>query len=450
MRPPALKIGISGVRGIAGESLTPRIVTSFAAAFGTWCGPGTILIGTDTRPSREMLAQAAVAGLLSVGSTPVCLGIVPLPSLQYHARHSDAVGAVCVTASHNLVEWNALKFFGPDGSALRPSQFAELTDLYHQGFYPRVRAEDIRETRTDASAVAKHRAGVLAAVDAGLIRSRRLTVAVDCCNGAAAEAAPEFLRALGCRVIEVHTNSAAPFPRNPEPAAENLEDLCRAVAESGAAVGLALDADADRLAIVGERGRPLGEDCTVALAADHLLGRRGSPVVVSLPTSRLVDEIARRHGSAVHRTRVGESHVVERMHACGAAIGGEGNGGVVVPAVNPCRDGFVAMALLLEMIAERRAGPEEIRSQWPPYAMVKRRMPCRARDVAAFLRLMRHLYRDDELDLTDGVLVRRPDRWLHIRGSNTEPVLRIIAEAPTDEEAQGLVQHALTYLRSPG
>jgi phosphomannomutase len=448
--PLSLKIGLAGVRGIVGTSLTPQLVTSFAAAFGTYCGAGPIVIGTDTRPSREMLTHAAVAGLLSVGCTPVILGIVPLPTLQCHVRKVGAAGGVCITASHNPMEWNALKFLGADGTTLRSNQFAELTDLYHQGLYPRVSSFRIQECRLDDSAVAAHRETILSAINEVAIRSRHFKVAVDCCNGAAYRAAPEFLKALGCQVIELHTDPNAPFPRNPEPVPESLGALCQAVRESGADLGFAQDADADRLAVVNERGEPLGEDCTIALVLDHLLPRRPGPVVVSMSTSRMADDVAARHSSVIHRTRVGEVHVLERMLAIGSRIGGEGNGGVIAPAVNPCRDSFVAMAYLLEALAETKSVISDLRSQLPSYAMVKHRIAGRSRDAASFLRLVRHLFRDDEMDLTDGVRVLWPDRWVHVRASNTEPLIRIIAEAPTETEANQLVQRVAEYLRPPG
>jgi phosphomannomutase len=446
---PSLKIGLSTVRGIAGKSLTPQLVTSFAAAFGAYCGRGPVLIGTDTRPSRHMIAQAVLAGLMSVGSKPITLGIAPLPALQFRVRETDAVGGICISASHNPEEWNALKFFGPDGIILRSNQFAELTDLYHQGVYPRVPASAIQEVSEDPHALVSHQERVRKAVDVGLIRGRRFRVAVDCCNAASYRAAPEFLRELGCEVIELNTDPAAAFPRNPEPLPENIGTLCRTACEASVDIGFALDADADRLAVVDEHGVPLGEDCTVALAFHRFLTRNPGPVVVSLSTSRIIDDVAAFHGVTAHRSRVGEVHVLERMRECGAVIGGEGNGGVIVPALNPCRDSFVAMALILELLAESRVPLSEFRSRWPRYATIKHRVDCRSRDAASFLRLVRHLYRGTRIDTTDGVLVRWQDRWLHMRGSQTEPVLRIIAEAPTEEDARLLIQRVLEFLRPP-
>ena len=442
----SLKVGISGVRGIVGESLTPQLVTSFAAAFGNYCGAGPILVGTDNRPSREMIKQAAVAGLLSVGCTPVDVGIVPIPALMMHVRQAGALGGISISASHNPIEWNALKFIGPDGIVLRPNQAAELTDLYHQGVFSRVGAGEISEERCDGSTLQRHRDAVLGAVNLAAIRARRFKVAVDCCNGAASRAAPQFLSALGCDVVELNTDTGKPFPRSPEPLPENIGELCDAVRSSGADLGFAEDADADRLAVVNECGEPIGEDCTVALAVFHTLRHKPGPVVVNASTSRMVDDIAASHGVPVYRTRVGEIHVVEKMLQCGAVIGGEGNGGVILPSVNHCRDSFVGMALILDALAELGGTISELRARIPSYAMVKEKLLCQARDMAPSLRLLQDLYKEEVVDLTDGVKVLWPDRWLHARPSNTEPILRLMAEAPTQPEAQALLMQAIECL----
>jgi phosphomannomutase len=446
----SLKIGVSGVRGIVGESLTPRLVTSFAAAFGTYCGAGPILVGTDTRPSREMLRHAVMAGLLSVGSTPVDVGIVPVPSLMLHIRQVGAFGGICISASHNPIEWNALKFIGHDGIVLRPNQAAELADLYHQGVYPRVSALEMTEPRFDDSTIRRHCEAVLSAVKVDQIRSCHFKVAVDCCNGAAFRATPKFLRELGCEVMELNTDPERPFPHNPEPLSENIADLCRVVKESKADLGFAQDADGDRLALVSEEGQPLGEDCTVALAVRHWLNKRRGPVVVNVSTSRMVEDIAAQRGCKVFRSRVGEINVVERMIECGAEIGGEANGGVILRPVNPCRDSFVGMALVLEALAEEGVTLGHMRSLIPSYAMVREKLICPARDIAPSLRMLKHLYRHEQLDLTDGVKVVRSHSWLQARPSNTEPVIRLDAEAPTEAEARAFVSEALECLCPSG
>jgi len=442
----SLKIGISGVRGVVGDSLTPQLVASFAGAFGTYCGAGPILVGTDSRPSREMVKQAVIAGLLGTGCIPVDLGIVPVPALQLHVRQAGAFGGICITASHNPIQWNALKFFGSDGIILRPNQAEELVDLYHQGMYARVPAEGIHTVRTDDSTLRRHWEAIFSAVDVEAIRRRRFKVAVDCCNGAASKATPEFLRALGCQVVELYTDPDRPFPHNPEPIPENIGDLCRVVQESGADIGFAQDADADRLAIVNERGEPLGEECTLALAVRHVLKRRPGPVVVNVSTSMMIDRIAEQFHCPVIRTKVGEVNVVEAMLAHKAPIGGEGNGGVIMPSLNPCRDSFVGMALILEALGEEGGSISEMRARLPVFAIVKDKTPCPTREIAPALRYLEGIYRHQTLNLIDGLTVVWPDRWVQARGSNTEPIVRVIAEAPTEAEAQALVQEVFGHL----
>jgi len=448
MRPSTtLKISLSGLRGIVGESLTPQLVTSFASAFGTYCGPAPVVVGTDTRPSREMVTQAASAGLLSVGCTPVDIGIVPVPTLQHHVRNTGSGGGICITASHNPMEWNSLKFFGHDGIALRSNQLAELTDLHHQGVYDRVSADQIRSPSWDDSAPEQHRDTILKLVDVDLIRSRRFMVVADCCNGAASRVTPGFLEKLGCQVIELNTDPTRPFSRKPDPVEDNISALCESVKSCGADIGFAQDADGDRLAIVSEKGTALGEDSTIALTVQHFLKRQPGPVVVSLSTSRMVDAVTSEREVPLYRTCVGEIHVIEKMMECGAQIGGEGSGGVIVPAANPCGDSFVAMSLLLEMLAVDGRTVGELSGELPNYHMLKTRIPCLPRDVAPAIRLLRYFYRNSELDLTDGVKIIWPDRWIHVRGSNTEPVLRLVAEAESEESAQSLMDDVMEYMR---
>jgi phosphomannomutase len=445
--PPSLKIGVSGVRGIAGTSLTPEIVAAFSAAFGTYCGPGPIAIGTDTRPSRVIVAPAVTAGLLSVGCVPVQLGVVPTPTLQFHVHQHGEAGGISITASHNPEEWNALKFCTGAGEALRPYQFSELLDLYHQGVYARVDADRVPEIRDDRDAVAEHLRAVTAFVDVASIKRRGFRVVVDCCNAAASEVTPGFLRDLGCEVIEIHTDPDQPFPRDPEPVADHLSALSAAVLAHEADIGFAQDADADRLALVDELGRPPGEDFTVALAARRVLQERPGPVVVSVSTSRMIESIADARGCPVYRCPVGEAHVLEKMAEVGAPVGGEGNGGVIVPEINRCRDSFVAIALVLEHLVREGSPVSRVLASLPPCGITKVSVPCRSRDASAYLRLMKRVYGDAELDLTDGVKVNWPDRWLLIRASNTEPLVRLTAEAEDPTEARRLIDAALEYFR---
>jgi phosphomannomutase len=448
-QPLSLKIGPSGVRGVVGESLTPQLVTSFAAAFGTYCGAGPILVGTDTRPSGEMLKQAAIAGLLSVGCTPIDVGVVPVPALMLHVRETGAFGGICISGRHGSLEWNALKFIGSGGLALRANQAAELTDLYHQGVYPRVRAADMSDVRADASTTARHLRAVAGAVDVERIRARKLRIAIDTQGGAASTPTPRFLADLGCEVAMVGAGVPGSSSARPESDESDLSGLCELVRHSGADAGFAQDADADRLVVVDEQGTLLGEDMTVVLAVQRWLERKPGPVVVSVAVSRMVDDVAASAGCPVHRSRVGEANVVEAMTEHGAEVGGEGDGGVILLPVNPCRDSFAAMAVILEAMAVSGSSVGALRARVPRYAMVRERLLCAARDIAPSLRLIKTLFRGERFDLTDGVKVTWPDRWLLARPAGTEPVIRLAAEAPTEAEARSLVNRVIEVL-SPG
>jgi phosphomannomutase len=442
----SLKIGLPGVRGVIGESLTPQLVTGFAAAFGTYCGAGPILVGTDARPTGEMIKEAAIAGLLSVGCTPVDAGVVPVPSLMLHVRETGALGGLSVGGSHGSLEWSTLRFIGPGGLALRANQAAELTDLYHQGVYPRVRALDMAEVRTDATSCDRHLRAVTRAVDVGRIKERKLRVAVDPRGRTASPPTLRLLEALGCGVVPVDAGGGEAFPASPEPDEASLAALGELVRRSGADVGFAQDSDADRLVVVDEQGTSLGPDATVALVVQRWLERQAGPVVVSVSTSRMVDDVAARFERPVHRSPVGEAHVVAAMKEHGAEVGGEGDGGAIVLPVNPCRDSFVAMALVLEAMVVSGQTVAALRSRVPRYSMVRERLLCPARDIAPSLRLIRSLFPGERIDLTDGVKVTWPDRSLLARSSVTDPVIRLEAEAPTEDDARALVNRVLEAL----
>jgi phosphomannomutase len=447
-QPRSLKIGPSGVRGVIGESLTPQLVTGFAAAFGTYCGAGPILVGTDTRPSGEMVKRAAIAGLLSVGCTPVDVGVVPVPALMLHVREAGAFGGIAVSESHGPLEWTALRFISSEGLTLRANQAAELTDLYHQGSYPRVRAADMSEVGTDTTSSSRHLRAIEGAVDVESIRRKGLTVAVDPRGGTCAAPTRGLLEGLGCEVVSGQEEEEA-CPANPEPTDEVLARLGERVRRAGADVGFAQDADGDRLVVVDEGGASLGPDATVVLVVQRWLARRPGPVVVTVATSRMVDDVAARLDCPVHRSRVGEAHVIEAMKERQAEVGGEGDGGVIVLPVNPCRDSFTAMALILESMAASGQSVSALRAEIPHYAMVRERLLCPPRDIAPSLRVVEGLFPGEQIDLTDGVKVIWPDRWLLARPSASGPVIRLAAEGPTEAEARSLVNRVLEVL-SPG
>jgi phosphomannomutase len=438
----SLKVSVSGVRGVIGESLTPRLAARFAQAFGTYLGGGKVVVGRDARSSGPMLQEAVTAGLLSVGCRPVDAGLCPIPSFQVLTKALQARGGVSITASHNPGEWNGLKFVGGAGFFLDRPRFAEFIEIYHQGEFALVRAEKMKPAAREEEPLRPHLERLLAALDADLIKRGRFRVAVDCANGAGAALVPEFLRRLGCRPVLVNAVPHGRFERPPEPVPENLGALGRAVRARRADVGFAQDADADRLAVVDEAGRPLGEELTLALAVKRVLSSRAAgPVVVNLSTTRAIDDIAAAAGVPVFRTRIGEINVVEEILDRGAAVGGEGNGGVIWPAVHPCRDSFTAMGLVLELMAATGKAPSALRREIPVYHMVKDKVSGTAGRAHAIGKALRKKYAGKgEVVTLDGVKVVFADSWVHLRPSNTEPIIRVVAEARTRAEAARLVR----------
>ncbi|MGE0884855.1 MAG: phosphoglucosamine mutase [Blastocatellales bacterium] len=440
---PTLKISISGVRGVVGQSLTPTLLARFAEAFGTYVGSGTIVIGRDTRTSGEMVRQAVIAGLLSSGCRVIDLGVCPVPTVQLIVRQHKASGGIAITASHNPAEWNALKFVNSEGLFLSAGQARELLDIYHQGDYTKVAGSEMRgiQRLNDAAtgALDAHIRAIVDAVGKLPVRNRKLKVALDSCNGAASVIAPRLLEELGAEIVTINTTPDGSFPRGAEPVAENLSALCQLVKDSKADVGFAQDMDADRLAVVDERGEPIGEDSTLVLAARYVLGKTAGAVVTNLSTSSAMDDVARMFGCTLHRSKIGEANVTEMMQQVGAIIGGEGNGGVIYPKINFCRDSQVAMALILHLLAESGRTVSDLMSDLPRYWMIKEKLPCPSDKISAALKMIRNDYADQQMDLRDGVKVIFDDGWLHVRGSNTEPIIRIVAEAQSELRAKQIL-----------
>lgn len=446
----ALKVGISGVRGVVGQSFTPQLATGFAQAFGIYVGGGSVVVGRDTRTTGTMVEHSVVAGLLSVGCTPMTAGVAPTPTVLMLTRQLHAAGGIAITASHNAAPWNALKFIGPDGLFLSPSHAEELLDVYHQQVFPQVAEDSLRRAQSIDSPVAAHMARVAAYVDTPAIRRRHWKVAVDCCNGVGALYSQEFLAGtFGCRVTAIHDRPDGRFERPPEPLPAHLGALGEAVRAHGCDVGFAQDPDGDRLAIVDETGRPIGEDLTLAFGIRQVLARhRQGPVAVNLTASRCVDDVVRPYGQDVVRTPTGEINVCEAMLRVGAVAGGESNGGLIVPEVHPCRDSYTAMALVLELMTHQDASISALREEIPRYAQHKESIPIRPGQAPAVLRRVRRFFSDQKLDLTDGVYVDGPDFWIHIRRSNTEPILRLTAEAPDVQTVQHLADTARAQIQA--
>ncbi len=454
-----LMVGVSGVRGIVGRDLTPEFIARYAAAFGTWAAAGTrprrgcrpaVVLARDARTSGPMFAAAAAAGLMSVGCDVIDLGLATTPTAELAVEHHRAAGGVILTASHNPIEWNALKFVGPDGIFLDTEAGGRVAALADDGALARADFAGIGTVRPDDAALGRHLDALLAlpAVAARAVRRRRFRVALDTVRGVAGPAMLALLDRLGCRVAAVNTETDGHFPRPPEPVPENLRQLGALVRRHRADVGFAVDPDGDRLAVVDERGRAIGEDYTVAFAVRAVLGagprrrrRGGAPTVVcNLSTSLVVDDAARAFGATVLRTPVGEAHVARAMVAHRSAVGGEGNGGAMYPALHVGRDAPVGAALTLALLARAGQSVSDLVGAAPRYAIVKRKAETGGVQLGAVYQSLRRRFPDASSDTQDGLRLAWPDRWLHVRPSNTEPIVRFIAEAPDRGDAAALAE----------
>lgn len=440
-----LKVAVSGVRGVVGATFTPQLAATFAQAFGTYIGAGPVVVGRDTRPSGLMIEQAVVAGLQSVGCTPVLAGITPTPSLLMISARLGIRGGIAITASHNPADWNALKFIGPDGLFLSEIRAQELFDIYHQQDFPLVAEHEIRTVREEKYPTEDHFKRILDYVDVAAIRNRKLKIAVDCGNGVGALYSPFLLGTLlGCEVVPVFDTPSGLFEREPEPLPQHLDVLRRVVVDQKCDIGFAQDPDGDRLAVVDETGAPLGEDMTLALAVWQVLAEheRG-PVCVNVPTSRVVEVIAGYHACPVIRTRIGEINVAEAMIKHKAVIGGENIGGVMISRIHPCRDSFAGMAVIAELLARKGRPVSALIAEWPRFAIARGKRAIRPDAAPAILRQLRQAHDPATINLLDGLFIDEGDHWVHVRRSNTESVMRVTAEAATPEMARALVDRYL-------
>ncbi|HEX2449629.1 MAG TPA: phosphoglucosamine mutase [Gemmatimonadales bacterium] len=443
-----LMISVSGMRGQVGTDLTPELVARHAAALGAWAaaqGRPLVVLGRDTRTSGPMFSRAATAGLMSVGADVIDLGVVPTPTTQLAVEHHHAGAGLILTASHNPIEWNALKLVGPDGIFLDAEAGAAVRALAESG-PKRASWNGIGGVRDDPDAVGRHLDAILSlpVIDVAAIRARRFHVALDCVRGAGGVAIPPLLDRLGVRMSGIHLEPDGRFPHPPEPVPENLQDLGRLVRESGADLGLAVDPDVDRLALVDESGAPIGEDYTLAFAVRAVLGgnRDAKPVVVvNLSTSLVVEDAARDHGARFVRAPVGEANVARAIRDEGAVIGGEGNGGVILPALHTGRDAPLGVALILHYLAKVGGSLSGVVAGSPRYVILKAKGP-RGPKLGPLYDRLRRRFPDASVDDRDGLRLAWRDRWLHVRPSGTEPIVRLIAEAPTAADAESLVSAA--------
>ncbi len=436
-----LKIGITGVRGIVGETFTPEVAVGFAQAFATYLDTGRILVCRDTRLSGPMVRSAVAAGLLAAGCEVIDLGICPTPSLQLAIASLKADGGIAVTAGHNPAQWNALKFVRDDGLYLNPLQAEELLDIFHQGEFAKAKWNEIEPAIQRHDPIERHIELLRTGFDVSAIRARRLKVAVDCCNGACSRLIPRWLAELGCEVLAINDDPNGAFPHRPEPTPETMAQLSAVVKAGHADIGFAHDADGERLGIVTELGDPLSEELTFALATRIRLEQSAGPIVTNVSTTGAIEQIAARYGGSVVRTQVGQTYISEAMLEHDAILGGEGSGGVTVPQVHLTHDSAAAIGLILEGLARSDERVSDIVQQLPRLVMLKHNLAVEPNRLYSVLQDFRVAIERERLacDLTDGIKVNLPEGWIHVRASNTESMIRVIVEADDAPKARRLL-----------
>lgn len=439
-------ISVSGLRGIVGTSLTPVIASRYTAAFATLAPKGPILITRDSRPSGAMLAQAIEAALQACGRDTIQAGVVATPTTGVLVRQLGAAGAMIITASHNPSPYNGLKLVSAEGRVIPARPGREVLERYRAGEFAWAAHDGLGQARECPDPHAAHLQAVLATVDVERIRGAGFSVLLDSNRGAGAVLGRRLLEALGCRVTHLGATPDGQFEHLPEPTAENLAGVLDAVRQAGADVGFCQDPDADRLAVIDATGRYLGEEYTLAMCVDHVLRHRRGPVVANCSSSRMTEDLAGMYNVGYMRSAVGEANVVDAMQATGAIFGGEGNGGPIDPRVGYIRDSFVGMALLLDAMAARRATVAQLADQLPRYAIHKTKMNLAAEKVPAATEALIGRFPEAKADRLDGLRLDFPTGWLLVRASNTEPIVRAVAEAVTAEEAQRLCREAAEVL----
>jgi phosphomannomutase len=445
-------VSISGIRGVVGESLTPETIVKYGAAFAEYCNHGTIIVGRDGRITGKIAANILVSTLLSAGCDVIAIGIVPTPTVAIAIERFKAAGGISLTASHNPMQWNGLKFMGPDGLFLDAAENKKFWNIADTRTPAYAEWNNLGKHTPDDTMLQYHidRALSLPYLNKEVIRKRKFKVVADCINSAGGRIVPNLLRELGCEVVELNCDVSGVFARTPEPIPENLGAVCEAIKREKADIGIVVDPDVDRLVLITEKGEPYGEELTVTTAVKFVLEKtaRCTPVpqkvVVNLSTTRAVNDVAKAAGATVVRTAVGEINVASKMKQIGAVVGGEGSGGVILTEAHLGRDAIVGIPLILQQIAEFGGMVSEFKATLPHYEIVKSKVELGTGDPDASLARVQAACAGEkcEINTDDGLKIDYADSWVHLRKSNTEPIVRIIAEAPTMEAAQKLCDQA--------
>lgn len=448
---------VSGIRGTIGgaqgDNLTPADIVAFTSAFASWLrsthANPVVVIGRDGRVSGPHVSRLAIETLRAMGAHVIDAGISTTPSIEMYVPYARAQGGIIITASHNPREWNALKFLNSKGEIINQEDGDRILHIAKANSVHFASMDTFGSYQTTANDVAYHvdQICALELVDVPAIRARQYHVVVDCINSSGAIAIPALLDILGCSYTLINDQITGEFDHNPEPLEDNLEDLCREVSTHGAMLGIAVDPDVDRLAFVDEHGVYFGEEYTLVTVADYVLQHTPGPCVSNLSSSLALKDLAGKYGQEYRASKVGEVHVVEEMKRIGAVIGGEGNGGVIYPPLHYGRDALAGIALVLSYLAKSNSSLSELRSRYTEYVIAKNRLELKSGvDVPALLERVAAEYPKAEIDRRDGVKISTPSNWIHLRASNTEPIIRIYAEAATAEKAEKLAFEAKAKL----
>jgi phosphomannomutase len=444
-------VSISGIRGIVGETLTPDVVVRYVSGFAEYCkrhGNSRIVVGRDGRITGTMINDVVLGTLVAKGIEVVSIGICPTPTVQLAVEGEHAGGGIAITASHNPMEWNGLKFIGSSGMFLDAAENKEFWDIAAASV-PFERWSTIGSVRDESRWIQKHLDAVLALPNLSVesIVRRKFKVVLDCVNAAGGIIVPDLLKALGCTVIPMNTEVSGIFARTPEPIPENLGAVCDEVRRSGADIGIVVDPDVDRLVLINEKGEPYGEEYTITTAVDYVLRvpplKSAAPahVVINLSTTRAVEDLAKKYGASCVRTPVGEINVAKKMAALGAVVGGEGSGGVILPAVHLGRDAIVGIALILQALAKSGGTVSELKQSLPQYEIAKGKIPIKPGTADGVIATLAEEFKSTaRINDEDGMRFDFDEHWIHLRKSNTEPIMRVIAEAPTMDRAKSVVE----------
>ena len=445
-----LMVSISGVRGIVGDGLDPITIIKYTSVYAGFIGKGKVVVGRDARITGDMLNQLVTGTLLAKGLDVINIGICPTPTVQFTVKELNADGGIAISASHNPNEWNALKLLNSTGQFMTPEENKTMIEKLDESDRNYKRWNEIGKNSFYTDGIQNHVNAVLSIkyIDLKAIRKRKFKVLVDCVNGAGAYVIPQLLKDFGCEVIEMNCEKSGIFPRLPEPLPENLIETFKAVEDSKVDFGIVVDPDVDRLVLIANKGIPFGEENTITQAVKFILSKEKGSVVVNLSTTRGVEDVAKEYGCEVYRSKVGEANVVKKMKEVNAVIGGEGSGGVIYPAIHYGRDALVGIAITLQHLLEFDGTMTQLKDDLPTYSICKKKVELLNINPADVIDRLKNKYNQERINTEDGLRIDFEDFWVHLRKSNTEPIIRIITEAKSVEEAEKYASEFLKELTS--